>query len=120
MENHQFERLLHEIVELREHTDEGLRGLREHSDEGLKGLREEVRSWVDDARRHFQILAEDLRSDMRLLAEGLVTVNERVDRLGARLEAKMDERFAETHALIRFSYHDLDRRVSTLEGSAPS
>lgn len=134
MENHQFERLLHEIVELREHTDQrfervlheivdlrgGLRELREHTDGGLRGLREEVRGWVDDARRHFQILAEDLRSDMRLLAEGLVAVNERLDRVETRLEAKMDARFEETHALIRFSYRDLDRRVTTLEGSAPS
>jgi len=139
---HRFERLLHEIVELREHTDEGLRDLREHTDEGLRdlrehtdeglrdlrehtdgglrGLREEVRSWVDDARRHFQVLAEDLRSDIRLLAEGLVAVNERLDRVEARLETRMNEGFAETYTLIRLSYRDLDRRVSTLEGSAPS
>jgi hypothetical protein len=103
---------------LREHTDEGLRGVREHTDEGLQGLREEVRSWVDDARRHFRVLAEDLRSDTQLLAEGLVTLNEKVDRLDSRLAARMDEGFAETHALIRLSYLDLDRRVRTLEGSA--
>jgi hypothetical protein len=121
MENHQFERLLHEIVELRAHTDEGLRelreglhGLRKYTDGGLRGLREEVRGWVDDARRHFQVLAEDLRSADRLLAEGLVAVSEKVD----RLEARIGERFEETNALIRLSYRDLDRRVSTLEGSA--
>ena len=130
MENHQFERLLHEIVELREHTDEGLQELREHTDAGLQELRgglQEVRgdlqelrrdawSWVDDAKRHFEILVEDVRGDVRLVAEGVVAVNERVD----RLEIRMDERFEETNALIRLSYRDLDRRVTTLEGSAPS
>jgi uncharacterized coiled-coil DUF342 family protein len=144
MDNHQFERLLHEIVGLRERTDglaEGQQKLAERTDqrferllheiaelrertdgvaEGLRELREEARSWVDEARRHFQVLAEDLRSVDRLLAEGLAAVNERLDRVKARLEAKMDSGFEATHALIRFSYRDLDRRVSTLEGSAPS
>jgi chromosome segregation ATPase len=116
MENHQFERLLHEIVELREHTDARLEELRG----GLQELRSDARSWVEDARRHFHVLEENLRSDMQLLAEGLVAVNERIDRVETRLEAKMDERFGETHALIRLTYRDLDGPVTTLEGSAPS
>ncbi len=129
--DHRFEQLLHEIVELREHTDKGLRELREHTGEGLRelreqtgqdlrSLREEVCTWIDDTRRHFEILVEDVRGDVRLVAEGVATVNERLDRVEARLEDKMDKGFAETHALIRFSYRDLDRRVSTLEGSTPN
>lgn len=71
-----------------------------------------------ETRRHFEVVAERLESKIDLVAEGLTHCNERIDRLDAkvdRLTGDMAQEFVETRAMIKFSHHELDRRLRTLE-----
>ena len=61
--------------------------------------------------------AEALRSEIHLVAEGVAVVDEKIDRRTAELDEKIERTTAETHALIKYSYSDLDRRVRALEES---
>jgi hypothetical protein len=130
MESQQYEHLLHEIVESRRHTDEvvgrlgaGLRAemrqqgdeLRRHAEDVAGNLRHELLARIDasaeETRRHAHVVAESLRGEIRQVAEGVTTLDEKTDRRFAEVQ----ERFAETHSLIRLSYHDLDRRLRAVE-----
>lgn len=69
----------------------------------------------DEIKRHFTVLTEHLDSKIALLAEGQATLGDRVSRQIDSLEQRMKEDSEETRALIRLSYAQLDRRVSSLE-----
>ena len=84
---------------------------RQHFDVVAAELREEMRVGTTDLRRHFDVTAEDFRHQVQLVAEGVDNVNERVDRLARDIKNE----FAETNAIMRFSYSDLDRRLRSLE-----
>ena len=102
-----------------------------------------TRDEADDIKRHFDVVAERLEGQIRQVAEGVVLNGERIggvenrlDRLEARTDrletelhagfAKVNERadrfegevganFAEVKSMIKFSYAELDRRISNLE-----
>ena len=57
----------------------------------------------------FDVTIEHLKDRFDFLAEGLVAVDQKVDRRCDSLEARIDESAAETHALIKFTYGQLDR-----------
>lgn len=130
MESQQFEHLLHEIAESRRHTDEvvGRLGaelraemrqqgadLRQHTEDVAGDLRRELMAYTDasgeETRRQFHVVAESLRGEIRQVADGVANLDEKTDRRFAEVQ----ERFAETHSLIRLSYHDLDRRLRVVE-----
>ena len=69
----------------------------------------------DDIKRHFTVLTEHLDSKIALLAEGQAALGDRLSRRIDNLEQRMKEDSEETRALIRLSYAQLDRRVSSLE-----
>ena len=99
------------------------------NDDELKSLLEGVEART---RRHFDVVAERLESKIELVAEGVVGCNERIDRTNERIDT-MSERidhtneqidtlattmraeFAEVRSMIKFSHHELDRRLRTLE-----
>ena len=54
-------------------------------------------------RHQFEVSTEAVKHDVRLVAEGLVSLGERVSREIGRLDEKMDQGFANTQAMIRFS-----------------
>ena len=56
-----------------------------------------------ELRRHFDITAESLRHDIGLVAENVIRVEEKLEQEAASIRSAMNERFDETHALIRFS-----------------
>jgi uncharacterized protein with ATP-grasp and redox domains len=98
--------------------DEAVGETRQHFDVVAAELRQEnaeTRQHFDvvasDMRRHFDVTAEDFRHQVHLIAEGVDNGNERVDRLAQ----DMKNEFAETNAIMRFSYSDLDRRLRSLE-----
>ncbi|MEO8503271.1 MAG: hypothetical protein ABI609_05175 [Acidobacteriota bacterium] len=113
--------------ELRQHVDESgallRRELRLHLDESGVLLRRELRQHVDESagmlrdelRRHFDVVAEDLRSDLRLVAEGVAMVDAKTERQIEALRLDMISQSAETRAMLKLSYVDLERRLSTLE-----
>ncbi len=69
------------------------------------------RETADEIKRHFNIVAEGLRTEIRTVAEGLQSLN---DRMTAEFRAVREE-IAETQAMIRISFGQLDRRISVLE-----
>lgn len=65
----------------------------------------------EETRRHFDVVAEGLRGDIRAVAEGHLG-------LGSQLETLRDENESahrEILAAVKFSYAELDRRISRLE-----
>ena len=73
---------------------------------------------VAEIKRHFNVVAEGLEKNLRLVAEGVSALDDRVGRVEDRmtsLEGKMERGFDEIKAMIKFSYAELDRRVTSLE-----
>jgi DNA polymerase sigma len=65
----------------------------------------------EDIIHQFHIISEDVISKVKLVAEGVVSLNEKLDR-------HIDEDRREHKdilAAIKFSYAELDRRITTLE-----
>ncbi len=84
-------------------------------DEELKKL---IESTAAETRRHFEVVAERLESKIDIVSEGVVSANERI----TRLETKVDDvatdlanEFDDVRSMIKFSHHELDRRLRTLE-----
>ena len=89
--------------------------MRGHLDAALESARQENAAASSEIRRHFDVVLESTRQEVRLVAESATTVGERAQRDLSRLEELMTRGFAETQAMIRFSYAELDRRVHDLE-----
>jgi polyhydroxyalkanoate synthesis regulator phasin len=79
----------------------------------------------EQTRRHFDVVAESLKSEIRVIAEGHGVLVEKIDRLETKvdgLDHKLENfivetraNFEEVRAAIKFSYAELDRRVTHLE-----
>jgi uncharacterized protein YceH (UPF0502 family) len=69
----------------------------------------------EETRRHFDVVAESLHGDLRLLAEGIGGLSERVTSEFASVRTEIAAEFGEVRAMIKFSYSDLDRRLTGLE-----
>jgi archaellum component FlaC len=85
---------------------------------------DEVNDRVEEVKRHNGVLIEDLRCQVRLVAEGFATF---VEGRYAQDQARIDERFNETQALLRTSFEHLTRqddqlrqRVENLERNRPN
>jgi len=65
----------------------------------------------DEVKRHNGILIEDLRYQVRLVAEGFSTF---VEGRYTQDQARIDERFRETQALLRTSFEHLARQDDQL------
>lgn len=71
-------------------------------DKRFKGLEEDV--------RQSHVLIEDVRGEVRLVAEGVANVDEKLE----RFREDQTKEHAETRALLKASYSDLDQRVTRL------
>ncbi len=74
------------------------------------------RETAEEIKRHFNVVAESLRSDFRALADGLQGTNERID----RVESRVLYEIGEVKAMMRLSFGEIDRRISSLEGEVSS
>ena len=72
----------------------------------------DTRNFLNDKLDYFM---DDTTKKFALVHEGLVMLNEKIDREAGDIRSEMRAGFEETHALIRFSHADLDRRVTRLE-----
>jgi len=54
-------------------------------------------------------------SKVQLVAEGVATLNEKFDRRIDELERRNEEQHKDILAAVKFSYAELDRRITTLE-----
>jgi len=87
--------------------------MRRSTAETIAMLSERIESSAEESRRHFGVVAESLRHDDGLLAEGFATLDAKIDRVGAALRTEI----VETRAMVKLSYVELDRRLSTLEAA---
>jgi hypothetical protein len=71
---------------------------------------------IEEIKRHFGVVAEGLRSEIRQIAEGVANVDEKLERF--RREVHAD--FKEVKAMIKFSYSELDGRITALESEVTS
>ncbi len=71
---------------------------------------------LTEVKNHFDVVAESLESKIQLVAEGVLNINQKLDRLQVEMQGESQE----TRALIKLSYTELDRRLTTLEGTVES
>jgi hypothetical protein len=79
---------------------------------------EKSRSLEERVVHQFHIISEGLIDQIKLLAEGHSGVVDRLDRMEKRfdqLEKENERQHLETRALVKLSFSELDRRLSTLE-----
>src|SRR5688572_12529365 len=77
-------------------------------DEELKNL---IESTAVETRRQFEVVAERLETKIEIVAEGVLACNERIERLASDIA----DEFNDVRSMIKFSHHELDGRVRTLE-----
>ena len=63
--------------------------------------------------RQFHIIAENLEDKIKQVAEGVVNLNERMDRRLDEMNKNVDQKHQDILAAIKFSYAELDRRITT-------
>ena len=63
----------------------------------------------------FHVISEDLIGKIQLVAEGVANLNEKFDHRLDELEKKNDSQHKDILAAIKFSYAELDRRITNLE-----
>lgn len=71
---------------------------------------------IEEIKRYFGVVAEGLRSDIRQVAEGHAAIREEIKHF--REEVK--EEFKEVKAMIKFSYAELNQRLTAVEGEVTS
>lgn len=69
----------------------------------------------EDIIHQFHVISEDVISKVQLVAEGVATLNEKFDRRLDELEKKNEEQHKDILAAVKFSYAELDRRITALE-----
>ena len=102
-------------------------------DETAERLAGEMRTFVDasaaetrqlfektakELRLHFDVTAEEMKHEVQLVAERVIMVDERLTREAADIRAAMNQGFADTQAMIKFSHAELDRRIHAVEEKA--
>ena len=71
---------------------------------------------VEEIKRHFDVVAESLEHKIQFIAEGITTVDNKLEHF--RQEVK--EEFNETKSMIKFSFAELDRRITAIESEVTS
>ena len=74
------------------------------------------RDTVDEIKRHFGVVTEGLDDRIRLVAEGQDALRGVVE--GLRHDVKNE--FGEVKSMVKFSYAELDRRVTSVESELRS
>jgi len=69
----------------------------------------------EDIINQFHIISEDVISKVQLVAEGVAILNEKLDRHIEENNRQFKETREEILAAVKFSYAELDRRLTTLE-----
>jgi len=69
----------------------------------------------EDIIHQFHVISKDLIDKVKQVAEGVVNLNEKFERRFDDLNRKIDQNHRDVLAAIKFSYAELDRRITTLE-----
>jgi len=84
-------------------------------DRKASGSKEDLKKFKEEIVHQFHVISEDVISQVKLVAEGVANVNEKLDRRFNELKTEIQETRQEILAAVKFSYAELDRRITTLE-----
>jgi tetrahydromethanopterin S-methyltransferase subunit G len=87
----------------------------EQMDQRMDGLDKKVDQFKDEIIQRFHVISEDVISQVKLVAEGVMNLDEKFTREIAIFRKENEQAHEEIKAMIKFSYAELDRRISTLE-----
>jgi tetrahydromethanopterin S-methyltransferase subunit G len=87
----------------------------EQMDQRMDGLDKKVDQFKDEIIQRFHVISEDVISQVKLVAEGVINLDETFTREIAIFRKENEQAHEEIKAMIKFSYAELDRRISTLE-----
>jgi DNA repair exonuclease SbcCD ATPase subunit len=76
--------------------------------------KQDLQNFEEKIIHQFHIVSEGITSQVKQVAEGVVNLNEKLDRNHHTL-TEIQETRQEVLAAIKFSYAELDRRLSTIE-----
>jgi hypothetical protein len=99
------------FVELRDELTGRIDGARDELGGRIDGALDELGGRIDQVRRETGVIAEAQRDQIRLIAEGHSLLVGRID----GLERAIDSMGREILAAVKFSYAELDRRITRLE-----
>jgi phage-related minor tail protein len=77
--------------------------------------KEDLKNFKEEIVHRFHVISEDVISQVKQVAEGVVNVNEKLDRMSQELKNEIQETRQEILAAVKFSYAELDKRITTPE-----
>ena len=84
-------------------------------DQRVNGLGQKVDQFKEEIIHRFHVFSEDVISQVKLVAEGVTNLDEKITREMASLRKENEQGHQEIMAMIKFSYAELDKRISALE-----
>ncbi len=84
-------------------------------DRQATGNKENLKKFKEEIIHQFHVVSEGVIDQVKLVAEGVATVNEKLDRIHQGLKIEIQETRQEILAAVKFSYAELDKRITTLE-----
>lgn len=100
---------------MRETKKKDLPGLLESIDRRMNNLEQKSDQFKEEIVHQFHLISEDVISQMKLVAEGVMNLDEKFTREITGFRKESEHAHQEMMAMIKFSYAELDKRVSTLE-----
>ncbi len=90
--------------------------LLESIDQRMNSLEQKSEQVKEEIIHRFHVISEDVISQVRLVAEGVMNLDEKFTREITGFRKESEHTHQEMMAMIKFSYAELDRRLSALEG----
>jgi uncharacterized protein YceH (UPF0502 family) len=84
-------------------------------DRKAPGSKGDLKAFQEEIVHQFHVISEDVISQVKQVAEGVANVNEKLDRRFNELKTEIQETRQEILAAVKFSYAELDKRITTLE-----
>jgi uncharacterized protein YceH (UPF0502 family) len=84
-------------------------------DRKAPGSKADLKKFRDEIVHQFHVISEDVISQVKQVAEGVANVDEKLDRRFNELKTEIQETRQEVLAAVKFSYAELDKRITTLE-----
>jgi hypothetical protein len=75
--------------------------------------KEDLEKFRDEIVHQFHVISEDVISQVKQVAEGVANVDEKLDRRFNELKTEIQETRQEVLAAVKFSYAELDKRITT-------
>ncbi|GEM_PF-1058473 len=84
-------------------------------DQRMDGFDRKVDQFKDEIIHQFHVISKDVISQVKLVAEGVISLDEKFTQEISIFRRENEQAHEEIKAMIKFSYAELDRRISALE-----